>query len=175
MFNSHELSRRNRGSRSHALSFLFSQTHLLKSFIEVTLPFMLHLWRGKLLKLQWVHGKPHVERQGFSLCGFGTFSHQAIWDKCGFNIAFSKTIVSISMKKKIYPFFSGLRSCSSLWKTMVQVAWLNLKTFQNHRVVPNPMLYWLCHDYFILGDLTLFVHYIWIFPSSYQSHVGTRW
>ena len=100
MFNSHELSRRNRGSRSHALSFLFSQTHLLKSFTEVTLPFMFHLWRGKLLKLQWVHGKPHVERQGFSLCGFGTFSHQAIWNKCGFNIASSKTIVSISMKKK---------------------------------------------------------------------------
>lgn len=99
MFNSHELSRRNRGSRFHALSFLFSQKHLLKSFIEVTLPFMLHLWHAKLLKLQWVHGKPHAERQGFSLCGFGTFSHQAILDKCGFNFASSKTIVSISMKK----------------------------------------------------------------------------
>lgn len=30
-----------------------------------------------LLKLQWVHGKPHVERQGFSLCGFEAFGHKA--------------------------------------------------------------------------------------------------
>lgn len=46
--------------------------------------------------------KAPVERQGFSLCGCGAFGHKPIWDNCGFNIASSKTIVSISMGKKIH-------------------------------------------------------------------------
>jgi hypothetical protein len=72
---------------------------------------MLQLCHTKLLKLQWVPGKPHVETQEFSLCGFGAFGHKAKRENCGFNTISSKTILSISMKKK--SIFSGLWSYSS--------------------------------------------------------------